>query len=93
MMRSDSHQITAPQLLAVLRESGAGQVQLAVPRQPVSTLPGAENPIRPLAEQIAELEQQAIRAAMASSSGNKALAAKMLGISRATLYQRLENYV
>ena len=93
MMRSDSHQITAPQLLAVLRESGVGQVQLAVPRQPVSTLPGAENPIRPLAEQIAELEQQAIRAAMASSSGNKALAAKMLGISRATLYQRLEKNV
>ena len=92
MMRSDSHHITAPQLQAVLRESGIVQVQaLPVARdvESVSALPVAEKLLRPMAEQVAELEQQAIAAAMASSGGNKVLAAKILGISRATLYARL----
>jgi DNA-binding NtrC family response regulator len=38
---------------------------------------------------VAELERQAIAVAMAAASGNKVLAAKMLGISRAKLYARL----
>ena len=45
--------------------------------------------IRPLAEQVAELEDQAIKLAMNTVHGNKAAAAKLLGISRATLYARL----
>ncbi|MGB4116342.1 MAG: sigma 54-interacting transcriptional regulator [Polaromonas sp.] len=96
MMRSDSHHITAPQLQAVLRESGITQVE-AVPVardvESVASLPDAEKLLRPMAEQVAELEQQAIAAAMASSGGNKVLAAKTLGISRATLYERLDKSV
>jgi DNA-binding NtrC family response regulator len=38
---------------------------------------------------VAELENQAIAAALLAAKGNKAAAAKMLGISRATLYARL----
>jgi DNA-binding NtrC family response regulator len=39
---------------------------------------------------VAELEQRAIEAAMAATGGNKVAAAKLLGISRAKLYERLE---
>ena len=95
MMRSDSHHITALQLQAVLRESGIAHVE-AVPaarHAEIAALPSADKLLRSLAEQVAELEQQAIAAAMASSGGNKVLAAKMLGISRATLYERLDKLV
>ncbi len=96
MMRSDSHHVTAPQLQAVLRESGIAQVEAPAVTRDVeftAALSGAEKLLRPLAEQVAELEHQAIKAAMASSGGNKVLAAKTLGISRATLYERLDKNV
>jgi DNA-binding NtrC family response regulator len=47
--------------------------------------------LRPLAEQVAELEQRAIRAALQATGGNKLAVARMLKISRATLYGRLVN--
>jgi transcriptional regulator with PAS, ATPase and Fis domain len=48
--------------------------------------------LRPLPEAVSELEKQMIRAALDSTSGNKASAARLLGISRATLYQKLAEY-
>jgi transcriptional regulator of acetoin/glycerol metabolism len=39
------------------------------------------------------LERQAIAAAMAATGGNKLAASRLLGISRATLYDRLVNPV
>ena len=45
--------------------------------------------MRPLPEQIAELERSSIRLALAATGGNKVSAARMLGISRATLYQKM----
>ncbi|MEP6970996.1 MAG: helix-turn-helix domain-containing protein, partial [Betaproteobacteria bacterium] len=45
--------------------------------------------LRPMAVQVAQLEHDAIAAALTSTHGNKLAAARMLGISRATLYQRL----
>ncbi len=47
--------------------------------------------LRPLAQQVAELERKAIAAAMAATGGNKLATSRLLGISRATLYERLEN--
>jgi len=44
---------------------------------------------RPLPQLIAELERNSIRSALAVSQGNKVAAAKLLGISRATLYEKL----
>ena len=93
MMRSDSHHITALQLQAVLRESGIAQLQalpVTADSVPEVALRGADKLLRPLAEQVAEVEQLAIAAAMTRSGGNKVLVAKMLGISRATLYERLD---
>ena len=44
---------------------------------------------RPLPQLIAELERSSIRSALEATGGNKVSAAKMLGISRATLYEKL----
>ncbi len=44
---------------------------------------------RPLNLQIAELERKAIAAAMKATRGNKLATSRLLGISRATLYERL----
>ena len=92
-MRSDAQRIDVPTLQQVLREAGVEQTPLArigrttVPSQSESNLnPGL---LRPMAEQIAEVEGDAIAAALASTGGNKLAAARLLGISRATLYQRL----
>jgi len=44
---------------------------------------------KPLPQAVAELEMRAIREALAATGGNKLAAAKLLGISRATLYDKL----
>ncbi|CAN5182397.1 sigma-54-dependent Fis family transcriptional regulator [soil metagenome] len=49
----------------------------------------ATHTIKPLPQAIAELETQAIRQAMAATGGNKLAASRLLGISRATLYEKL----
>jgi transcriptional regulator with PAS, ATPase and Fis domain len=86
-MRSDTQRIDARELQDVLRESGVTAIAPALP-VPVPAAPAS--PLRPLAEQVAELERHAIDAALAATSGNKVAAAKLLGISRAKLYERLE---
>ena len=102
-MRSDSQRIEVPQLQAVLSESGLQQVEWLTPPEGETNVqadgeraygvqPDDSAPLlRPLSVQIAELEQRAIRAALEVSKGNKVVAAKMLGVARATLYARLDN--
>jgi transcriptional regulator with PAS, ATPase and Fis domain len=86
-MRSDSRHIDAPAVEEVLREAGIERVPPApAPRN----LAPAGNVLRPLAEQVAEVERQAIQAALEATGGNKLAAARLLGISRAKLYERLE---
>jgi len=98
-MRSDSQRIDVQQLETVLRESGVQHIEpvstpvaAAQALQPAVTGPAAVGDaalLRPLAEQVVELEHQAIQAALRANHGNKAAAAKMLGMARATLYSRL----
>jgi transcriptional regulator with PAS, ATPase and Fis domain len=45
--------------------------------------------VRPLPQLVAELERRSIDSALAATQGNKVSAAKLLGISRATLYEKL----
>ncbi|HXE50944.1 MAG TPA: helix-turn-helix domain-containing protein, partial [Ramlibacter sp.] len=88
-MRSDSHRIEVRHLEEVLRESGVKHI--AAPAVVTQDAARPTSPVlRPLAEQVAEIERQAIDAAMAATGGNKVAAAKLLGISRAKLYERLE---
>ncbi|MGO4391001.1 sigma-54 interaction domain-containing protein [Variovorax sp. M-6] len=91
-MRSDSQRIDAAQLERILREAGQEQIAAAepLPRAATDSAEGAAL-LRPLAQQVAELERRAIAAAMTATGGNKLATSRLLGISRATLYERLEN--
>ena len=55
--------------------------------RPVSSL--APQPVRPLSQTLAEAEAQAIEEALVASRGNRTRAAKLLGISRSVLYEKL----
>ena len=91
-MRSDSQHIEELHLEEVLREAGIERVPSVPPAAADRAAGGpARDPLRPLGEQVAELERQAIQAALHATGGNKLAAAKLLGISRAKLYERLEN--
>lgn len=46
-------------------------------------------PVRPLAKTLADAESQAIEEALVASRGNRTRAAKLLGISRSVLYEKL----
>jgi DNA-binding NtrC family response regulator len=45
--------------------------------------------VKPLSQAVAELEGRAIRDAMRATGGTKLAASRLLGISRATLYEKL----
>jgi transcriptional regulator with PAS, ATPase and Fis domain len=89
-LRSDSPQIGAEQVEQVLRDAGLDRIEPALSRtaDPVPAT-DADDDLRPLPVQIADLEQRAIAAALARTGGNRVAAAKLLGISRASLYDRL----
>ena len=94
-MRSDAQRIDATALAQVLREAGIDHIapveRTASERDDAGTGPSGAAParLRPLAEQVAEVERLAITAALAATGGNKLAAARMLGMSRATLYTRI----
>jgi transcriptional regulator with PAS, ATPase and Fis domain len=93
-MLTDNISLTAEDFASILpinpkapaEESGAAS-GAATTAQPT---PAAV--VRPLAEAIAEVEKNLVKAALDSSAGNKASAARMLGISRATLYQKIVDF-
>ena len=76
----------APTQATPLSVARRTQPQPVVPVAQGSTPPGA---IKPLPQAIAELEARAIREALVATGGNKLAASRLLGISRATLYEKL----
>jgi len=87
-LRCDTDRITAAQVEQVLRASGVAEVAPALP--PAKPMADADA-VRPLAEQVAELERRALAAALQATQGNKQAAARKLGVSRAKLYAMLGN--
>ena len=77
------------QVQSVLSEAGLEQIEM-IPLPALRGPESSESLLRPLADQVADVERQAISAAMGHVNGNKLAAAKLLGISRATLYERLQ---
>ena len=91
-MHSDSQRIDAGQLQRLLREAGVEPVAAIEPRPAaVDAALSEQGLLRPLNAQVAELERRAISAALGKTRGNKLAASRLLGIARATLYERLEN--
>ena len=92
-MRSDSQHVEVHDLEDVLREAGIERLPSAPAGAARAERAGASaaGPLRPLAEQVAAVERQAIAAALAATGGNKVAAARLLGISRAKLYERLDD--
>jgi transcriptional regulator with PAS, ATPase and Fis domain len=78
--------MAAPQ--AAVPEAGSDEASSSAQRVAVEP-GGAAVHIKPLPQAIAELEAQAIRDALAATGGNKLAASRLLGISRATLYEKL----
>ncbi|HKX43723.1 MAG TPA: sigma 54-interacting transcriptional regulator [Burkholderiaceae bacterium] len=68
------------------RDATPADVVADEPAAPAWSTPA---PITPLPQAIAELEARAIQAALAATHGNKLAASRLLGISRATLYEKL----
>ena len=96
LLRSDTGLMDAAEVALVLRESGLSQVlpaQMQVPNSQLSVLPmaskSADALMVPLSQQVEALERLAVAKALEVTRGNKAAAAKMLGVSRAKLYLRL----
>lgn len=91
-LRSDAPQITPAQVEQVLRGSGLEHIEPAMVSRaapPAAVRPAAGEELWPLPQRVAALERQAIAAALARTGGNRAAAARLLGISRASLYDKL----
>jgi len=87
-LRSDTHHIAGEQVGLVLQEAGLPALAPAASAR-MAPRAAVVDALRPLPEQIAELEHRAIAQALAHTGGNRTAAARLLGISRASLYDRL----
>jgi transcriptional regulator with PAS, ATPase and Fis domain len=69
----------------------AEEFTLVLPRVGSAARSNGDRPTLRLADVVADAERNAIRSALAAAEGKKILAAELLGISRATLYQKLSD--
>ncbi len=77
-MGEDGGLLDADAIFKVLPRSGYRPISSPVPK-----------PVRPLAKTLADAAAQAIEEALVASRGNRTRAAKLLGISRSVLYEKL----
>ena len=79
---------SAPDRFTNLRPAAPPATPRSAPRPE-----GAPPPrLRPLGEQVAELEREAIRTALMATGGNRVATARLLRMSRAALYERLARW-
>jgi transcriptional regulator with PAS, ATPase and Fis domain len=101
-LKSDGTGVTLPFIPQVLGSGGAASQNIASTSEtlkPVGRPDGAavtntSSPQldRSLSDAIADLEKSYIKSALEKTGGNKASAARLLGISRATLYQKMVSF-
>lgn len=96
-MMSDDLRLTPRHFAGVLPElaAAAPNQPVEVPHAPQRAQAGAAltvPPLRPLPDQVAELERAAIRAALQATGGNRVATARLLKISRAALYDKLARW-
>ena len=88
---AEGPRLDAAQLQPLLAAPG-----LPAPTQPTTPPAIAASevapPLRPLAESLAQAERQAMQQALAACNGNRRRAAIELGISRASLYSKLQQH-
>lgn len=91
LLRSDTGLLDAPEVESVLRESGLSQIAPAAQMAPSAPNVVASDAqlLTPWSQQVRALERKAVAAALTATQGNKLAAAKLLGMSRAKLYQCL----
>ena len=58
----------------------------------IASTPSEGDVVMPLDEAVRRAEQRALRLALKAADGNRSKAARLLGVSRATLYNRLKEY-
>jgi transcriptional regulator with PAS, ATPase and Fis domain len=91
-MLTDSLSLTAEDFASILPTEARNVPANGVRPSDMQAPRDEEEEIRPLGQAVSELERKMIRAALEQSGGNKASTARLLGISRATLYQKLAEY-
>ena len=74
---------------ALPRRRVAPRLAACAGRRPRPSAAARRHAVRPLPQAVAELEGRAIREALRATGGNKLAASRLLGISRATLYEKL----
>ena len=94
-LMTDDPVLSAAHFAGVLHNAPAVEPTPAAPRRavegarPVASGLAPVAAIKPLPQAIAELEARAIHDALAATGGNKLAASRLLGIARATLYEKL----
>ncbi|MGV0960178.1 MAG: sigma-54 interaction domain-containing protein [Limnohabitans sp.] len=91
LLRGDTATVDEQAVASVLQDSGLSHIAVPAATATVRHEGSGDGApwLRPLGVQVAEVERQAVQAALQATAGNKAAAAKLLGMSRAKLYQRL----
>jgi DNA-binding NtrC family response regulator len=90
LRRVPGHEVARPTLPALLPLSPLSPSGPPAPAAaPAAALEARPGPIKPLPQAVADLEGRAIREALAATGGNKLAAPRLLGIARATLYEKL----
>ena len=87
---ADGPLLEAAQLQPLL--AAPGLPAQALPAEPPSAAEALPGTLRPLAESIAEAERRALQQALAACNGNRRRTATELGISRASLYSKLQQH-
>ncbi|MBK3756348.1 sigma-54 interaction domain-containing protein [Stutzerimonas frequens] len=95
---ADGSQLQAAHLLPLLGEQARSAdatnyvAPAAVSIPPSEAAPSEELPLQPLAQTLAQAERRALQSALVACKGNRRRAAMELGISRASLYSKLQQH-